>query len=123
MNSIKTDLNPAMAAKALSKNAILEQIISHLHIRQECCSAPARSLQDAYHTLGQLREEDRCVEHMHDLFSCLLVSKAWSSVVIPQLWGHYAELQHILSIVYEMDSDELRYLDDLDVSVTTLSIK
>ena len=110
-----TDTNPSVSVApttVLYNIDILGQIITYLHIGERCCLV--RSLEDAYHRVSQTMDEHRCGQHMADLFSCILVSKLWASITIPHLWGHYAELHHILSIVHDVPAGSLRYINDYD---------
>jgi hypothetical protein len=109
--AVQSPLGPP-TADALSDVEILECIFTHIHIGHRCCNV--RTLEDAYNNLSQEKESRRCVFYMFDLSACSLVSKLWSSVAVPHLWGHYAELHHILSIGYDTFSDYLRHLDEDD---------
>ena len=103
------------ATIALSNVGILEQIITFVHIRQPCCLA--FSLEEVYHTVSQTKDEQLCVGHRENLFSCILVSKLWASVAIPQLWGRYGELHHLLSVLHNISAGGLRYMDDVEMVV------
>lgn len=108
---------PAKSAQneVLTNKSILEQIFTHLHVNvvePRCCQIP--SMEHAYHKLNQQREDDQCLDHMNDLHDSLLVCKTWASVAASHLWGHYAELHHILAVVYDITSDGLRVLEGSD---------
>lgn len=109
------DLAPPKV-EALNNVKILEIIFTYLHIGRPCCRT--QTLKDAYHTLSQMKEQSvlqtSCPYHIRDLHACVLVSTVWSSVAIPQMWGHYAELHHILSVVYDTLPEYLRHLDEND---------
>ena len=91
------------ADNALRIHSILDQIIWSLHGRP-CRSTCCRMKQlDTSFTLHDTSGTNGCHSfEVGDLNRCLRVSKLWANVVIPQLWGYYANERSFLSLVTNM---------------------
>jgi hypothetical protein len=41
-------------------------------------------------------------EHLQNLLNCIMVSKIWAKIAIPQLWGRYAHEKHLFSVIADV---------------------
>ena len=82
---------------------VLEEIIFWVHSCNECCKLKDEELYDIYETCRQ------SVEHRHNLFACLLVSKAWMDVALQRLWDRYAHSRHLVALIFGNEANPYRW--------------
>ena len=81
--------------KVLKDLSLLHEIIWELH--GHCRKCHGLSEFDEF-----VHENDHgsCRKaHIKPLSSCILVSKLWSNVAIPQLWSHYTRIQELICLM------------------------
>lgn len=93
MSSISTE-------RALGIHEILSEIIVKTH---QCssfdCLEPI-----AFEMINKPRN---CInDHIEALSSCILVSRSWAKAAIPQLWGRYASLGCLVSLLADFPQNQ-----------------
>lgn len=111
----------ASTVKALSISSLLQEIIWNLH--GNCPTCHKISLPESMQIFDRQIYESECIStHRTQLLHCILVSKFWSEVAIPQLWGYYESglLAHItddrMNIQIDVMLNYARFIRRLHVS-------
>ena len=91
--------------RAFNIPLILETVIDYASLCNDCV--------DEDDDLKLYGENETCCRahfHRHNLYACLLVSKAWMQVALPMLWNRHAYMIHLLELIYKHERRDNRWL-------------
>ena len=95
-NSPESSMTMTSRDKVLKDLFLLREIIWELHGHCRKC----HELSEFDEFIHENFKHSSCKrDHIKSLSTCIIVSKLWSDVAIPQLWGYYTRIQELICLM------------------------